>query len=776
MKILRSISNVSVRKKLFLTFGLVGAIVVGLLWVSTGTTQKFSKEIDVLSHSLEEKREIANEIREFNALLDQKIDQVNRSNTVSDLRQISLEELPVEAKDDRQSLVGEGVREYRKTKIKSLELEQKLDEKYRPIFAKVEQQLRSLKDYIVSSEKKALQKARDKQQEIANNAIEVSDRSVTLLDTSMQEALEKCVAIFQVRTIFLEASNYLAGLQKDVDPAIAPVIVQRMHGALTKIESFLPVLEGSLPEELLTLVKEGQSITGEDKFLKLYFGTAGEASLSEEFFKEEMEKVRALLESLSNELFVAADDLVFESIMGISEISENYKTSIQADLKSIVEQMAQFSEVAALYAEVYKKYLSLNNSVHEIMGHSLLFMRQAPVEKDRKMIAAHRSTVVASVNAMKELMAGKTEGGELDTIKQEILRFAGLYEEKKDFWQDVDSLHATQEALFAIQEKIRAYEADIFAQSESLQNQLDQEMKEKMKQSAEQTSAAQQKVIFMGVAVFVLLIAISIFIPKVIASQVIKGTSSIKDSVTTITTESNHIVEDSNKLFDQVGTQSNNINRIGTALEEMSQMVKGSSADTQSAFEKVEEVTKISQRANQLMEELVQSMSEITQASREASNVVSTIDEIAFQTNILALNAAVEAARAGESGAGFAVVADEVRNLAARSAEASSSTAKLLSQIALRINRGEEVVGSTSKNFQEVVSFVEKTKVLMENVSAASTQQSSGIAEIVDAIEKIKAFTDETKDNVFAFSKLGERFQQESARIEEHTRDLIKKM
>ena len=95
--------------------------------------------------------------------------------------------------------------------------------------------------------------------------------------------------------------------------------------------------------------------------------------------------------------------------------------------------------------------------------------------------------------------------------------------------------------------------------------------------------------------------------------------------------------------------------------------------------------------SNQRMNDMLAAMQDINHNTDEISEIIKTIEDIAFQTNILALNAAIEAARAGEAGKGFAVVADEVRNLASKSAEASQNTAALISKTMEAVENGSEI-------------------------------------------------------------------------------------
>jgi methyl-accepting chemotaxis protein len=164
------------------------------------------------------------------------------------------------------------------------------------------------------------------------------------------------------------------------------------------------------------------------------------------------------------------------------------------------------------------------------------------------------------------------------------------------------------------------------------------------------------------------------------------------------------------------------------------------------------------------MEQLTTSMNEISNSSLETKKIVKTIDEIAFQTNLLALNAAVEAARAGSAGTGFAVVANEVRNLALRSAEAARNTTNMIENSVISIQNGVKLVNTTYEYFNKVNEGSEKTGVLMNEISAASKEQSIGIEEITRAVQELESVTiaaaNTSEQNVDTSNILAEQVNQ----------------
>jgi uncharacterized phage infection (PIP) family protein YhgE len=149
----------------------------------------------------------------------------------------------------------------------------------------------------------------------------------------------------------------------------------------------------------------------------------------------------------------------------------------------------------------------------------------------------------------------------------------------------------------------------------------------------------------------------------------------------------------------------------------------------------------VSIKGGEVVGQVVETMKGINESSRKISDIISVIDGIAFQTNILALNAAVEAARAGEQGRGFAVVASEVRSLAGRSADAAKEIKSLINASVERVEHGTTLVDQAGVTMTEVVSSIRRVTDIMGEISAASSEQATGVAEIGQAVTQMDQAT-----------------------------------
>ncbi|MFT6389921.1 MAG: methyl-accepting chemotaxis protein, partial [Cellvibrionaceae bacterium] len=128
------------------------------------------------------------------------------------------------------------------------------------------------------------------------------------------------------------------------------------------------------------------------------------------------------------------------------------------------------------------------------------------------------------------------------------------------------------------------------------------------------------------------------------------------------------------------------------------------------------------------------SVAATVQAMKDIAGKITIIEDIAYQTNMLALNAAIEAARAGEHGKGFAVVAAEVRKLAERSQVAASEISELTGE---SVKVAEEAGGLLEK----MVPDIAHTAELVQEISAASEEQASGVSQITIAMQQLDQVT-----------------------------------
>lgn len=146
-------------------------------------------------------------------------------------------------------------------------------------------------------------------------------------------------------------------------------------------------------------------------------------------------------------------------------------------------------------------------------------------------------------------------------------------------------------------------------------------------------------------------------------------------------------------------------------------------------------------QSSQQMELMMSAMSDVSSSSQQIGQIIATIENIAFQTNILALNAAIEAARAGEAGKGFAVVADEVRSLAVQSDQASKATKELIENSINAANRGMTIVGEVSQTLQKTTELVTRSNENIAAIADAIRNEADGITQINVGIGQIAEVT-----------------------------------
>ena len=191
-----------------------------------------------------------------------------------------------------------------------------------------------------------------------------------------------------------------------------------------------------------------------------------------------------------------------------------------------------------------------------------------------------------------------------------------------------------------------------------------------------------------------------------------------------------HVSAASQSLAEGANEQAAAIEQTSASLEELSSMTQRNSGNSNKTSELSKQALEAAERGVANMHAMSSAMSGIQSSSDDIANIIKTIDEIAFQTNILALNAAVEAARAGAAGAGFAVVADEVRNLALRCARAAKETEAKIEGAIGRTGQGAEISAKVSQALGEIVTRVRQVDELASAVAGASNEQSQGISQI----------------------------------------------
>ncbi len=211
--------------------------------------------------------------------------------------------------------------------------------------------------------------------------------------------------------------------------------------------------------------------------------------------------------------------------------------------------------------------------------------------------------------------------------------------------------------------------------------------------------------------------------------------------------------------------QAASLEETSSSLEEITATVRQSADNARQANQLAVSSRDSAEKGQEVVATAVTAMTEINSASSKISDIISTIDEIAFQTNLLAVNAAVEAARAGDEGRGFAVVATEVRSLAQRSAGAAKEIKVLIQDSLRKVERGSELVNCSGETLQGIMHSVKRVTDIVGEISAAADEQSTGIDQVNTAVTQIDQVTQSNSAQTEELSSTAQSLAQQSARL-----------
>lgn len=253
---------------------------------------------------------------------------------------------------------------------------------------------------------------------------------------------------------------------------------------------------------------------------------------------------------------------------------------------------------------------------------------------------------------------------------------------------------------------------------------------------------------------------------KQIVSDVSKGATNVQFMANDVTSSAEQVANMSDQLSSSSELLSQGTSEQAAAAEQSSSSMEEMTANIRQNAENATETEKIATESAEHAQKSGKAVGETVDAMRAIAEKISIIEEIARQTDLLALNAAIEAARAGEHGKGFAVVASAVRNLAERSQKAAGEISKLSAS-------SIEVAEGAGNLLDKLVPDIQKTAMLVQEITAASNEQKTGADQINKAIQQLDNVIQQNAQSSEELSASAEEMSASSGAMVDNSQKMV---
>ncbi len=224
------------------------------------------------------------------------------------------------------------------------------------------------------------------------------------------------------------------------------------------------------------------------------------------------------------------------------------------------------------------------------------------------------------------------------------------------------------------------------------------------------------------------------------------------------------------------GNLTDAIQQVATAAVEVSAQVQEAAEAAQRGTSIVNQTAEGMQKVREATDTLANRVQGLGQRSGEIGVIVSTIDDIASQTNLLALNAAIEAARAGEHGKGFAVVADEVRKLAEKSALATKEIGELVRTVQEGAGEAVTAMQQAGEDVSAASEYTRQTSVVFEAIVKGTVTSAGGFSAIQQAIEDMEAARRSLERTIEDARRIADENKDQSVQMEELNKTIVTRL